>query len=183
MVAGGLGQMCTPRERRNPLPRATWAADNGCYGTGYPGDVAWLAWLRKHRPHRARCLFATAPDVVGDAQATLTRSLPWLPVIRALNYPAALVAQDGLEHLPVPWDQFDVLFLGGSTAWKTGAAAADLTAEAVTRGKPVHMGRVNSLRRFRYAADLGCTSADGTHLTYRPTKYLPEVRRWMEAIA
>ena len=41
---------------------------------------------------------------VGDAAATLTRSAPMLPRIRALGYPAALVAQDGLEHLAVPWD-------------------------------------------------------------------------------
>jgi hypothetical protein len=42
----------------------------------------------------------------------------------------------------VPWDAFDVLFLGGTTDWKLGPAAADLTAEARRRGLVVHMGRV-----------------------------------------
>lgn len=43
-----------------------------------------------------------------------------LPKIRALGVPAALVAQDGLEDMVdrVPWDEFDVLFIGGSTAFK-----------------------------------------------------------------
>lgn len=50
------------------------------------------------------------------AWATLTRAEPMLPRIRATGYPAALVAQDGLEHHPVPWDLTDALFLGGTTA-------------------------------------------------------------------
>lgn len=35
-----------------------------------------------------------------------------------LGYPAALVAQDGLTDATTPWSDLDVLFLGGSTAWK-----------------------------------------------------------------
>lgn len=97
---------------------------------------------------------------VGDAAATLTRSAPMLPRIRALGYPAALVAQDGLEHLAVPWDAFDVLFLGGTTDWKLGPAAADLPADAVWRstwdGFPGHFPRVphcgQEVRRLRSCA-------------------------------
>lgn len=178
MLAGELGQMCTPAEGKLPLPGVTWAADNGCFGKGYPGDVRWLAWLTRHAPRASDCVFATAPDVVGDAVATLARSAPWLAPVRALGYPAALVAQDGLEELPVPWQTFDVLFLGGTTTWKLGEAAHALTTEALARGKWVHMGRVNSHKRYRLARSWGCHSADGTHLAYRPTKYLAEVRTW-----
>lgn len=178
MRTGEIGMICTPAEGRSPADARVWAADNGCFGKGYPGDEAWLAWLRQHTAHADRCLFATAPDVVADAAATLARSTPWLPVIRSLGYPAALVAQDGLEDLAIPWDDFDVLFVGGSTEWKLSAAAARIAAEAKRRGKKVHMGRVNSARRWAYAELVGCDSADGTFLAFGPDKNLPRLRRW-----
>jgi hypothetical protein len=64
-----------------------------------------------------------------DAAATLAESLPWLPRIRALSYPAAFAAQDGAEDLPIPWNEFDALFVAGSTRWKLGPAARNLVAE------------------------------------------------------
>jgi hypothetical protein len=180
MTTGGLrlGQMCTPAEGRAPLPGVAWAADNGCYGNGWPGERRWLRWLEQHAVHAGRCLFATAPDVVGDAEATLDRSIRWLAVIRELGYPAALVAQDGLEDLPVPWTRIDVLFLGASTAWKLGPHATALTAAARRRGIGVHMGRVNSQARYRHAARIGCASVDGTCLIYAPDRNLTRLRRW-----
>jgi hypothetical protein len=102
--------------------------------------------------------------------------------IRGLGYPAALVAQDGLQSLTVPWHAFDVLFIGGSTAWKLGPAAADLTAQARRHGITVHMGRVNSLKRLRYAASIGCDSVDGTFLAYGPDCNLPKLLCWLAAV-
>jgi hypothetical protein len=120
-----------------------FAIDNNCGpgkdgrpGTAYPGDERYMTLIQAlieadgadlYDPFTSRCLFATAPDVVGDAQATLRRAymLGW---IRYAGLPAALVAQDGLEHLATPWDDFDALFLGGSTAWKLGPAARALSA-------------------------------------------------------
>jgi hypothetical protein len=182
MRSGKLGMLTTPVDGRSPVDYPVWAADNGCFGKGYPGDAKWLAWLEKHSAHADRCLFATAPDVVGDAQATLDRSRPHMPAIRALGYPAALVAQDGLEHLTVPWAEFDVLFIGGSTDWKLSKAAAALVAEARRRGKPVHMGRVNSRKRWSYAEHLGCDSVDGTFLAFGPDVNLPELLGWTTQI-
>lgn len=179
MREGRIGMIATPAEGRSPADYPVWAADNGCFGKGYPGDGSWLAWLTRHAEHAPRALFATAPDVVGDAAATFTRSLPHLPVIRELGYPAALVAQDGLEHLPVPWDAFDVLFIGGTTAWKLGPAASELIGDARQRGKHVHMGRVNSQRRWSYADHLGCDSVDGTYLTYGPDTNLARLAQWI----
>lgn len=177
MRDGLIGYIDTPAQGNARPAGVTWCADNGCFGKGYPGDEAWISWLADMDP--ADCLFATAPDVVADAAATLARSLPMLPKIRALGYPAALVAQDGLEHLAVPWDEFDVLFIGGSTDWKLGPDARALVAEAKSRGKRVHMGRVNSERRYRYAAAIGCESADGTFLTFGPDRNLPQLLRWV----
>jgi cobyric acid synthase len=118
--------------------------------------------------------------VVGDAAATLERSAPHLPRIRDLGYPAALVAQDGLELLEVPWRSFDALFIGGTTEWKLGEHVAPLVAEAKARGMHVHMGRVNSRKRWRIAKALGCDTADGTFLAFAPRTNIPRFRMWLE---
>lgn len=178
-----LGFIDTPAQRNIRPEGVIWCADNGCFGKGYPGDEKWLAWLAKNAGDAENCLFATAPDVVGDAVATLARSLPFLPQIRALGYPAALVAQDGLEDLEIPWDEFDVLFIGGSTDWKLGPAVRGIVAEAKRRGKHVHMGRVNSRKRFRYAESIGCDTVDGTYLTFGPLVNLPKLMSWVEEAA
>jgi len=178
MEAGELGFIATPDQGNARPAGAAWCADNGCYGKGYPGDAKWLEWLRARAGDAGSCWFATAPDVVGDAAATLARSAPFLPLIRSMGYPAALVAQDGLEDLEVPWADFDVLFIGGTTEWKLGPAAAGLIREAKARGKRVHMGRVNSGRRYRLALERGCDSADGTFLTFGPAKNLPRLQVW-----
>ena len=180
MAAGHLRAILTPKQG-NRLPGGVrWCADNGCFGKGWPGEDAWIAWLDSFTmEQRSRCDFAVAPDVVGDAAATLARSLPWLPRIRALGYPAAYVAQDGSDQHPPPWEVLDVLFIGGSTDWKLGPVARALVTQARTLGERVHMGRVNSERRYRYAAAIGCTSADGTYLTYGPDLLLPDVLAWV----
>jgi hypothetical protein len=182
-LPAGAGVMLTPR-RNNRVPSGRpWAADTGIYAAPQlHDDDRYLSWLAARVPDVDRCLFATAPDVVGDAAATLERSVLMLSSIRALGYPVALVAQDGLELLSLPWDEFDCLFIGGTTAWKLGEAAHGLISEAKERGKWTHLGRVNSLRRFRLAYLAGCDSADGTHIAYRPDRYGPAVGRWIAAI-
>lgn len=151
----------------------SWAADNGCYAeVTRPGSFRpshWLAWLERIGPDG--CLFATLPDVVGDAAATWERSRPYVELVRALGFRVGVVLQDGLESLPDVWaemlDACDAVFVGGSTEWKLGAAAAQLCAEAKAAGKHVHVGRVNSLKRLRYAAEvLHADTADGTYLNF-----------------
>lgn len=182
MKEGIIGFIDTPQQGNRHEPGVTWIADNGCFGAGYPGDIQYLAWLVANRDDASTCLLATAPDVVGDAKATLERSRPFLPVIRALGYPVALVAQDGLENLTVPWDAFDALFIGGSTEWKLGKHARNLVTEAKRRGKHVHMGRVNSKKRLQYADMIGCDSADGTFPTYAPDENLRRLKVWISDI-
>lgn len=160
---------------------AGWAADNGCFTeAGWTVD-GWWSWLERLNP--AGCLFATAPDVVGDAQATIDRSAEWLPRIRALGFPAALVAQDGLEHLPVPWADFDVLFVGGSTEWKLSPPCADLMAQAKARGMHVHVGRVNSWKRLHRSALAGADTVDGTFVRFGPAVRVPEMVGWVRRLA
>ena len=177
MIAGRLGYIDTPAQGNRRPAAVTWCADNGCYSDRWD-EAKWWRFLTDNAHAATTCLFAVAPDVVGDAAATLDRSMPWMPKIRALGYRVAFVAQDGLESLTVPWDDFDVLFIGGTTEWKLGPQARALVADAKARGKWVHMGRVNSERRYRYAHAIGCDSVDGTFLTFGPDVLLPRLLSW-----
>jgi len=112
MRTGLLGMIANPASGNRVEAGIDWCADNAMYTGQYPGDDAYLGWLAARAPHVGRCACATAPDVVSDDAATLARSQPMLPPIRAAGYPVALVAQDGLENLTVPWGEFDALFLG-----------------------------------------------------------------------
>lgn len=179
MTRGLIGQICQPRAGNKVLPGVDWCADNGVFGDSYPGDDGYLDWLGERAWAAERCAFAVAPDVVCDAAATLDRSAPMLSALRRAGYRAALAAQNGLEHLRVPWADFDVLFLGGDTDWKIGPHARRLTADARAHGKRVHMGRVNSRQRLRLAAHMGCHSADGTYLAFGPDRNLPQLLSWL----
>lgn len=179
MTAGTLGQIATPAAGNRVQPGVDWIADNAVFAGKYPGHAAYLAWLAERAEFAPRCRFVVAPDVVADAAATLALSAPMLPRIRALGFPVALVAQDGLEDLVVPWGAFDCLFIGGSTEWKLGPTARALTAEAKRRGVWVHMGRVNSRQRLQYAMAIGCDSVDGTYLAFGPHRNLPTLLGWL----
>ncbi len=186
LAAAGIGIMLTPAHGVRlgvcgQLPH--WAADNGCYNQGSNFSLdGFMRWLEAMEPAQATCLFAVAPDVVGDAQATLDRSRPVLPVLRQLGWPAAFVAQDGLEELAVPWDEFDVLFVGGTTAWKLSEAAFGLARTARALGKWTHLGRVNTLRRLRAAVAGGYDSADGTNGSFGPDRRVPQLCRWVRHV-
>ena len=180
-----IGFMVTPDSDRAVLADVTWAADNGCYAAGDRFDLdRYLAWLARPRGATARCLFATAPDVLGDARATWERSAPVLPLLRGLGYPPALVAQDGFDPDAVDWSLFDVLFIGGSTRWKRsdrGGFAAMSSAKA--RGARVHVGRVNGGPFLRHVVAAGADSADGTMLRFGPDRHWPLVVSWLDRLA
>ena len=184
-----------------------WAADNGCFTSKAFCAERWWAWLTSL--DLTGCRFATALDVVGDHDATVARSAEWLPRIRTLGIPAAFVGQNGATVDTVPWDDFDVLFLGGSpecltcewvrpatdfgtthcpaghalTEWKLGVVARELTAEATRRGKATHMGRVNSIKRLVYAQSIGCATADGTWLAFGSRANAPRLRTALRTTA
>ena len=157
-----------------------WAADNGCFtqGDDFNPD-AWLAWLSNHEEIQGRCLFAVLPDVVQDARATLERSALWRDALQERGWKRAFVAQDGQESLPVPWEHFECLFVGGSTEWKLSDAPPWLVAEAKRRGKWLHMGRVNSLKRLRLCRHQRYNSVDGTFIKFGPDVRTEQLHRWM----
>jgi hypothetical protein len=186
MLAGRIALVATPNGGSPPRAGVTWCADTGLYHTPaaknprpYIGDEGYIGWLQDRDQFADDCLFATAPDVPYDAAATLRRSWPMLGWIQYAGYRAALVAQNGLTPRSCPWGDFDVLFLGGDDAFKLGPDGRALADEAHRQGVPVHMGRVNSLKRLRYADHIGCSSADGTFLRFGADIRLPELLSWV----
>lgn len=183
MIIGRIGFIDTPLQgNKRPSQVPFWCADNGCFNDKTFDEERWWLWLQKNSCDSKTCLFATAPDVLGDHTATVKRSAPWLEKIRAIGYKAAFVVQDGATVQTVPWNMFDVLFVGGSTEFKLSQSVRELVGHAKSLGMWVHMGRVNSLRRMRYADAIGCDSVDGTHLVFEPDKALNRVLRWTDDI-
>jgi len=178
-----IGVMCQPRgEHTEGIAHYPfgWAADNGCFSDATFRKDVWWKWLQQQ--DRESCLFAVAPDVVGNANLTRRRAKLWLPRIRRLGFNAAYVAQDYSERISPPWGTFQCLFIGGSTEWKLSPHTIPLIRKARGMGLWVHMGRVNSLKRLRYAQEIGCHSADGTYLKYGPTKNAIQMRRWFASL-
>jgi hypothetical protein len=157
-----------------------WAGDNGAY-SGFD-EQRYLRFL-KRIAGRAGCLFVTVPDVVCNASATLATFDLWEQTVRSLSrQPLALVAQNGMEDLVVPWGRFDALFLGGDDRWKESRAAWSLAQEARSRGKHLHAGRVNSRRRMLMARKWGCDSIDGSGMSKFGDVHLGRLLRWRREI-
>lgn len=179
------GWLLTPRRTmtKTGLHGLFYAVDNECFTLGdrFDPDRYLRALHRIADCHGTeRCLFAVAPDIVGDAHATLERARDWLPRIRALGFPVALAGQDGLEELEVPWADFDALFIGGTTGWKLGPHAAELMREARRRGKWTHIARVNSTKRASRLREVP-DSVDGTAWAKHPAYYALQWRKWVKA--
>lgn len=181
MSEGLLGCITTPLQGN----RVDWTwdviADNGCFSDRWDADK-WWGWL-KRVPTTVR--FAVCPDVadpVGGSDthdATLELWRFWSPRIRRIGHAPAFVCQPGCDVGDVPEDAA-ILFLGGDNAYKLGPVAASICQHYRTKGRWLHMGRVNSRKRFTTARHFGCHSVDGTYLTFGPDKNLPRLLAWLE---
>lgn len=177
-TSGHVGALLTPRNHYPSKPLERWhrAADNGCFSSDWDAGE-WRDWIVSVD---RSVLFATVPDVVADAAGTRRR---WDEFVsHVADFRRAYVLQDGQRSDAVPWDELHAVFIGGTTDYKLSADARRLVTEATERGKWVHMGRVNSLRRLRIAASWGCDSVDGTFLAFGPDVNTPTLLRWMRSI-
>ena len=155
-------QLLTPLTRfRVQQPDAHFAIDNGAFA-GFDRD-SFLSLLKRESKRRKLCRFVAVPDVIGSARRTLEIFDRWYEQIS--QWPLALVAQDGQENLPIPWDAIAGVFIGGSTDWKLSAHAEAVIKAAQALGKWVHVGRVNTPARFERFEKLGVDSIDGTGLS------------------
>lgn len=203
-----IGVLMTPRSgNRIPVADATpgvvWAADNDCFQGLHP--QRWMRFLARILDSGSRPVFVACPDKVADAGETWRLYHLWAPVIRSLGLPVALVLQDGLERsemrevLSGEWGNLAAVFVGGArwnadgtrwqpgqptkgtSEWKLGEHAAGFIREAKERGKWVHVGRVNSLRRIRYFARIGVDSIDGTGFSAFGDKRMHLAVKWIDA--
>lgn len=153
-----LGQLLTPLTRYRYWG-GPFAIDNGAFSGFDAGGFARL--LDRMYEHRSECLFVACPDVVASARRTLElfrMRRRWVPQ----GWRVALVAQDGMEDLDVPWSEMGALFIGGGDPWKDSKAALDLVRTAKIIGIHVHVGRVNTPGRYRRFTDLGADTCDGS---------------------
>ena len=161
-IGGDAGQLLTPLTRFSlQYPELPWAIDNGAFA-GF-NQRAFIALLEREKHRQQDCVFVAVPDVVGSARRTLEIFDRWRT--KLYGWKLALVAQDGQEDLPLPWDYINAVFIGGSTKFKVSDAAAQIVSAAKILGKWVHVGRINEGARFKHFEELGADSFDGTGIS------------------
>jgi hypothetical protein len=154
LCAGQLITPLTSRTRRSEI----WALDNGCFNS-FDRDE-FLRLMEREKDARSSCLFVCCPDVVGNARRTLESFESWWPKLG--TWPICLVAQDGIEDMRIPWDLLKAIFIGGSTCWKDSQDAIDVVKTAKLLGVHAHVGRVNTIKRFRRFEEAGADTCDGS---------------------
>jgi len=151
------GQLLTPLTRYSRWS-GVWAMDNGCFRR-FEKD-RFLALLDRESDNRQNCLFVCCPDVVANARRTLETFYRWAD--KLLPWPLALVAQDGIENLQIPWDLIRAVFIGGSDKFKDSSAGTDIVKTAAIMEVHSHVGRVNTTPRFRRYREAGADTCDGS---------------------
>lgn len=150
-----VGQLLTPLTGYKNWGGA-YAIDNGAY-SGF-NEKRFAALIRRNE--KTNCLFVVAPDAVGDAKETLAmwqHREKW-----ACGWPMAFVAQNGAESVGLPWDEMDAVFIGGIDPWKDGKHAQKIVETALDKKKHVHVGRVNTLKRYLLFSGIGAHTCDGS---------------------
>jgi len=154
-----MGQLLTPLTGYADAKTKRYGIDNGAY-SGFPEDK-FRRLLKRQEDRKEDCLFVTCPDIVGAGQRSLElfkRRHLWIPP----GWRVALVIQDGMEDLEIPWDELDAIFLGGMDPWKDSKAAADIVKTATIFRKWKHIGRVNTPKRYDHFNELEADSCDGS---------------------
>lgn len=151
------GQLLTPLTRYRNAKRK-YGIDNGAY-SGFD-LAAFMSLLAREEENRDQCLFVTVPDIVGSARRTLEI---WKHMRHLFSsWPLALVMQDGMEDMEIPWDEIAAVFIGGCDPWKDSKATIDIVKTAKILQKHSHIGRVNTIKRFKLFAEAGADTCDGS---------------------
>lgn len=153
-----IWQLRTPLTKYARAPGVPYGLDNGCFARFE--RKAWERLLDEADTDRP--IFVTLPDIVGDAQRTAELFEQFWT--RTQELPRALVLQDGIEHVRIPWDDLVAVFVGGTDRFKISPEARAAARTAKMLGKWVHIGRVNTADRVRNWAGLA-DSIDGSGLS------------------
>lgn len=151
------GQLITPLTRYSRWADV-WALDNGCFGRF--DKIEFLRLMERESAARESCLFVCCPDVVGNARRTMESFDQWWEMLGL--WPIALVAQDGVEDLEIPWRLLKAIFIGGTDRFKNSVAAIDIVKTATLLEVHSHVGRVNTAKRFIRYHEAGADTCDGS---------------------
>lgn len=175
-----LGCFLTPRTGNSEKSRrdCLWAADNAAFSNF--DKRAFIKML--DRIKGSDCKFVACLDKVCDGEETLRLFYEWQPIIREYELPVALVIQNGMKVNDIPFDLIDAIFIGGDNDFKLGPDARDIAMKAKQLGKWVHMGRVNTNKRLRYAFEIGCDSVDGSGYSMFPEAMIPKALKYLDEI-
>ena len=154
-------QLRTPLTGYKRAEGIPFAIDNGCFKKFE--KARWLRLLEEAWEHMEDPpMFVCLPDIVGDAQRTSELFQVFKSTTNGFN--RALVLQDGIEHVSIPWDDIKAIFIGGTDAFKFSPIAVRAAKTAKMLGKWVHVGRVNPASRVRNWLDLA-DSLDGSGIS------------------
>lgn len=142
-----------------------YALDNGAWNAHQklqPFNERAFSSLVEH--HAAAADFVIIPDIVAGGMDSLALSRLWIPRLKHLKN-ILLPVQDGMDvpsvsRLLHAYGNLGI-FLGGSTEWKL-KTMPQWGALAASMNRHYHIGRVNTKRRIRLAAEAGADSFDGT---------------------
>lgn len=176
-----VGWLFTPGRNREPKPWLPYAIDNGKFGVYLDGreweKEKFLTTLRHFQKQEIKPRWAAVPDVVANKEETLKAWAKWFPRLsKEFSFDWAFVAQDGMTPCDVPTGA-DVVFIGGSKAWKW--KNAKLFSESFPR---VHIGGVNSTHYLNYSKSLGVESVDGSGW-FRGPKMIQRLENWFRGQA
>jgi hypothetical protein len=150
-------QLRTPLTKYK-LSGQPYGLDNGCFSGHLP--KAWDRLLEEAEEHRP--VFVCLPDVVGSARRTM--DLFTYFERRTNGLPRALVLQDGIGDVEIPWSKISAVFVGGTDAFKVAPEAIAAARCAKMLGKWVHVGRVNEAKRVQNWLGLA-DSIDGSGIS------------------
>lgn len=159
-----FGHLWSPPRKITIYPHLNYVLDNGRYAAAVAGrrwdEAAYLKWVTHCLRLARKPMFVTVPDVPWAAKATLDEWKRWHENIDVLmpqktKIPLAFVLQNGIDLDQVP-ERADWLFVGGTDEWRYPRLR-----EIVQIGRPVHVGRINSVRRLRQCEEAGVLSVDG----------------------
>lgn len=156
------GRLFQPRSGFSPeRDPGVFAIDNYCFSN--PDMGSYWRMLERLKTRLVDCKFVSCPDVVGSARRTL--ELFHIFREKLIEWPIALVAQDGIEDLEIPWHLIDAIFIGGTNKFKLSDQAVHVIKAAQILGKWTHVGRINSKDRWDKFEALGVDSCDGSGLS------------------
>lgn len=157
---GVFAHLWSPPRAIDLYPHLDYACDNYRFAATVGGKF-WSArefrrWIAQIRALPKKPLFLVVPDVPFHAKETLEEWQVWEPELRELGVPLAFAVQNGIKLEQIP-KSTDWLFVGGTDEWRYPRLR-----EITGMGKPVHVGRVNSMRRIWQCDEAGVVSVDGT---------------------